>query len=412
MAAALRAGAPDAALTGQPLTALPPEGSALTLRVDGANYTLRMQSGLPVVSGPEAGRVTARFDPGNRLIVEARGVTDGTGIGLEPSAAFGFAPGAGMLTLTGHPPDPAGLPATLAVSVGGADHLLTLGADGALTLPPGFPGTASRDPVNGALRLDLAAPTTGLSVAVSAAAGFGGPGAAVQVDGGTLRLTGGGAPLGVQAGVRGSLGQSLSLTDLPPEDMVVAVTGSGTLRLAGAVTQGDGKAGPGALNLQVIVAETGRVALMDAVTGHRVSEGAMDGSGRVALAGLTLHLTGNLVTGDRFGILPAGAGSANADTALALAALRNPDATTGSPGITERFNRLQGDTGLRAAAAGRSLATATAAAEASEREQAAIGAVDLDTEAARLLELQQGYQASAQAVSVARDLFATLLQMF
>ncbi len=412
MARALRAGAPDATLTGQPLATLPPEGSALTVRVDGATHTVRMQGGLPVISGPEAGRVSARFDPSNRLIVEARGVTDGTGIGLEPSAAFGLAPGAGVLTLTGQAPGPAGLPATLAVSVGGADHLLTLGTDGALTLPPGFPGTASRDPVNGALRLELAAPATDLSVAVSAAAGFGGPGAAVQVEGATLRLSGRGAPLGVRADVRGSLAQSLSLTNLPPEDMVVALTGTGTLRLAGAVTPGGGKSGPGALNLQVIDAETGRVALTDAVTGHRVSEGALDGSGRVALAGLTLQLTGRPVTGDRFGILPAGPGSANADTALALAALRNPDATTGSPGLTERFNRLQGDTGLRAAAAGRSLATATAAAEASEREQAAIGAVDLDTEAARLLELQQGYQASAQAVSVARDLFATLLQMF
>jgi flagellar hook-associated protein 1 len=412
LASALRTDAPDAVLTGQPLAALPPEGSALTLKVDGASYSLRMQGGVPVVSGPEAGRITARFDSDNRLVITAPGVTDGTGIGFAPSPAFGLGAGMGMLSLTGQAPDPAGLPATLTVALGGADHILTLGPGAALTVPPGFPGVASIDLASGALRLDIPAPAAGLSIAPVAAAGFGGPGTAVRVEGDRLTLAGRSSPLDLRAEVSGSLGRSLSLTDLPPEDLVVVFTGTGTLRLAGAVGPATQMPGPGALTLEVVDAASGRVALTDAATGHRVAEGALDGAGRVTLAGLTMQMSGSPATGDRFGILPAAAGSANADTALALAALRNPDAATGSPGITERFNRLQGDTGLRASAAARSLATATAAAEASEREQAAIGAVDLDTEAARLLELQQGYQASAQAVSVARDLFDTLLKMF
>ena len=45
-----------------------------------------------------------------------------------------------------------------------------------------------------------------------------------------------------------------------------------------------------------------------------------------------------------------------------------------------------------------------------ERADAAQGAVDLDREAARLLELQQAYQASAQIMTVAKDLFDTLLR--
>lgn len=412
LAGVMRAAAPNAALTGQPLAALPPDGSAMALRVDGATHTLRMQNGLPVISGPEAGRLTARFDASNRLVIEARGVTDGTGIGFSPSATFGFATGAGVLTLTGQPPDPAGLPATLAVDLGGSSYGLTLGAGGTLTVPPGFPGTATRDPITGALRLDLPAPANGLSIAPSSAAGFGGPGVALRLEAGELRLQGDGAPLALRADVMGALGQSLSLDDLPPEDLVVAFTGSGTMRLAGALDPSAGARAPGALTLEILDAQSGQVALSDATTGHRVAEGAMDATGRVSLAGLTLQLAGQAVTGDRFGILPAKSGSLNSDTALALAALQNPDPETGSSGVAERFNRIQGDTGLRAAAAARSHATASAAAEAADREQAAIGAVDLDREAARLLELQQGYQASAQAASIARDLFDTLLKMF
>jgi flagellar hook-associated protein 1 FlgK len=412
LAGVMRSGAPDAVLTGQPLAQLPPDGSAMTLRMDGAAYSLRMQGGQPVISGPEPGRLTARFDSANRLVVEARGVTDGTGIGLAPSAAFGFAPGAGVLTLTGQPPDPAALPATLVVDLSGTPHALTLGPGGALTVPPGFPGNASVDPATGALRLDLAAPAAGLRITPSSAVGFGGPGVALRVEGAALRLLGDGAPLALRADVSGSLGQSLSLRDLPPEDLIMAFTGSGTLRLAGALDPAAGARAPGALTLEIVDAMSGQVALNDATTGHRVADGTLDSTGRVMIAGLSLQLTGQPATGDRFGILPAAAGSSNADTALALAALRNPDPVTGNSGVTERFTRLQGDTGLRAAAAARSLATATAAAEAADREQAAIGAVDLDREAARLLELQQGYQASAQAVSIARDLFDTLLKMF
>jgi flagellar hook-associated protein 1 FlgK len=125
-----------------------------------------------------------------------------------------------------------------------------------------------------------------------------------------------------------------------------------------------------------------------------------------------VQLTGRAVTGDRFRVVPAAAGSADAAVARDLAALRLGNAATGSPGMADRLARLQSDAGVRAAAAGRASATAAAAAETAERQVAAIGAVDLDTEAARLVELQQAYQANAQAISIARSLFDTLLGMF
>lgn len=411
LARSLREGAPDAVLTGTPLTALPPDGSAMTFRVDGATYALRMQGGVPVVSGPEAGRIAAGFGADNRLVIGVQGVTDGRGVTATPAAAFGFAGGAGALSITGQPLDPAGLPATVTVRLGGADHALTLGPGSALAVPAGFPGLASVDPSTGALRLEFAAPGDAPLILPSAAAGFGSPGGAVRLEGDRVLLASEAGPVGVDVAVLGSLGQSLTLADLPPEELVVALTGSGTLRLAGALVPGAPPQGPGALTLEIMDAATGRVALSDSLTGHRVTEGTLDASGRVRMGRLAVQLSGNLATGDRFAVLPAGAGSGNAETALALAALRNADPVTGSPGVTERFTRLQGDVGLRAAAAARSQVTAQAAAEAAEREQAAIGAVDLDTEAARLLELQQAYQASAQAAAVARDLFDTLLKL-
>lgn len=169
---------------------------------------------------------------------------------------------------------------------------------------------------------------------------------------------------------------------------------------------------PGAWDVDIVDAAAGAVTLRDRATGAVIASGVLDAGGRVTLAGIALQLTGGAADGDRFAIIPAGAGSADATVARALAALRAADPATGAPGLADRLARLQADAGIRVAAASRSLATAEAGEEAAGRALAAIGAVDLDTEAARLVELQQGYQASAQAMTVARDLFDTLLGMF
>ena len=412
LAEALRSPAPDAVLMGQPLAALPADGSAMVLRVDGASYTLRMEQGAPVVSGIEPGRLSASFDAQNRLVVTARGVTDGAGIGVSAAPAFGLGAGEGVLTLTGQAPDAAGLPATVLVSLAGTDYPLEMAAGGGLTVPAGFPGTASRDAATGALSIALVTPADDLAVIAPPATGYGGPGVAVRLQDGTLHLAGRSAPLDLDVDVRGALGQALRLTDLPPEDLIVITTGAGSLRLAGDINSGTTPTNPGALELMVTDADRGLVALRDSVTGHAVASGILDASGRVTLGGMALALSGTASTGDRFSILPAMAGSADAGTARALAALRNGDPATGNAGLTERLTGLQADVGMRVAAADRSLKTATATAEAAQRAQAAIGAVDLDVEAARLLELQQAYQANAQSMTVARDLFDTLLRMF
>lgn len=412
LAEALRRPAPDVVLTGQPLAALPPDGSALVLRVDGASYTLRMEQGTPVVSGIEPDRLSAQFDAQNRLIVTARGVTDGTGIGVSTAPTFGFDAGEGVMTLTGQAPDPAGLPATVLVSLAGTEYPLEMATGGGLAVPAGFPGTASRDAATGALSIALLTPADNLAVTAPPATGFGGPGVAIRLQEATLQLAGRSAPLDLNVDVRGALGQSLRLTDLPPEDLIVMTSGTGSLRLAGDINAGTAPTNPGALELTVTDASRGLVALRDSVTGDAVASGILDASGRVTLGGMALALSGTASTGDRFAILPAMAGSADAGTARALAALRNGDVATGNLGLTERLTGLQADVGMRVAAADRSLKTATATAEAAERAQAAIGAVDLDVEAARLLELQQAYQANAQSMTVARDLFDTLLRMF
>jgi flagellar hook-associated protein 1 FlgK len=412
LAAELRRDAADAILTGAPLGHRPADGSAAVLRLEGAEYTLRIQNGSPVVTGPEEGRIVAAFDASNRLVIMARGATGPAALEIASAPALWFGQGGGMLRLDGKAPDAAALPAEVRFEIAGLAHVLRLGADGRLDVPAGFPGSATRDPGNGALRVELPAIAAGLRIDAAPGSGFGGTDAAVRVIDETLVIAAPKAAHAVSVTAAGALGTQLQLSNLPPEDMIVVMTGAGTLRLDGRVSQGAAPADAGALDLVVTDAARGLVALRDRTSGDDVASGVLDAAGAVTLGGLALRLNGTAASGDRFAILPGGAGSANADTALALAGLRIADPATGSPGLTDRFARLQADAGLRAAAAGRTVETARASAEAADRAQAAIGAVDLDVEAARLLELQQAYQASAQTISIARDLFDTILRLF
>lgn len=410
MAQSLRAGAPDAVLTGSPLASLPPDGSLMHLTVDDAAYTLRIQGGQPVIHGPEPSRLEATFDSANRLVITARGVTDGRGIVASAATAMGFGPGQGMLRLTGQPPDPGNLPAPVRVTHGGTDWLLSLGV-GSVTVPPGFPGLASVDASTGALRIDLPS-DAGAFVGPAPDAGLGGPGLSVRVSGGTLVLAGPSQALGVTVTQAGEPAQWMNLRDVPPEDLIVALTGSGPAILSGSLDPGAVPARPGNVTLAVEDAETRRLVLRDTPTGDVIARGILDATGRATLGGLSVQLDGQMASGDRFHLSRTGIVSGDGSVARALAALRALDPGTAEPGMVDRLSRLQTDTGTRAAAAQQARDSAEATEESAQRAVAALGGVDLDAEAARLIELQQAYQASAQAMTVARDLFDTLISLF
>ncbi len=416
LAALLRDGMPVASMTGAAVAALPADGASTVIRVDGQDYVLKMQGGTVAVSGPEDGRVTASFGADNRLRIAVQGgSSDATGIALPVAAgnaaAFGLAPAQGPRSLlTGQVPTT--LPASFAVRIGETQHSITLGAGPAVTLPAGFPGTASI--TGGALQFDIPASAGALRVIPSAgatAAGFASLGATLTVNGGTLTarsLDGSALDIGMTAS--SVVGQRLTLTDLPPEDLIVIMTGSGSLRMAGSMEAGEVSRTPAAVELRVVDAASRQVELIDSATGHSIGTRVLDASGGAVVGGLAVSLTGTPRTGDGFRLTPNldGGGDGRAIDSLLELRFRNP--TTGAGGFAEVLSGFISDIGTRTAAAGRRVSATEAILDTTERADAAQGAVDLDTEAARLLELQQSYQASAQIMTVAKDLFETLLR--
>lgn len=416
LAALLRDGMPTASMTGGAVSTLPAEGASTVVRVDGEDYVLKMQAGAVVVQGPEDGRLSATFGPDNRLRLTVNGgSTDGAGIVLPAAAgnamAFGLSPAQGPRSLlTGQVPT--SVPASFALQIGDTVHTLTLTASGSVVLPAGFPGSAAM--VDGAFRLDIPASAGAMRIVPSSgaiAAGFAALGVTLSASGDSLTARSlDGSVLQVGVATASTVGQRLSLTDLPPEDLIVVMTGSGNLRMAGSLTKGEPSRIPAAVELRVTDAASRQVELIDIATGHSIGTRVLDASGGTVVGGLAVSLTGTPRSGDGFRLTPNLNGGGDGRAIDSLLELRFRDPSTGAGGFAEVLSGFIGDIGTRTAAAGRRVSATEAILDTTERADAAQGAVDLDTEAARLLELQQSYQATAQIMTVAKDLFESLLR--
>jgi len=414
LATLLREDMPTAAMTGAAVGTLPAEGASTTISVDGESYVLRMTGGVVQVSGPESGRVTAAFDGANRLQIAVNGGSTDAGFISVPSsttsAAFGLAPAQNPTSrLTGQPP--AGpLPATMQVEIGTTQYTLTVNPGPAVTLPPGFPGTASVAGT-GEITLELPAGSAAARVLPGAdATGFSSLGTQLSVAGADMVLRSSDSSVIDLASSTSSLaGQRLSLTDLPPEDLIIVMTGSGTLRMSGDITAGSPPTVVPPVELRVLDAAAGTVGLFDIATGHSIGTRTLDADGGAVIDGLSISVSGNPSTGDTFRLTPNTDGSNDGRALDALLGLRFRDVATGRGGFARVLSDLQSEVGTRAAAADQTLSARTTVNDTIRRADAEQGAVDLDAEAARLLELQQNYQAAAQVLTVAQELFDTLL---
>lgn len=421
LATALRDGAPVASLTGATLAALPSEGASADITLDGVSYRLRMQSGAVIVEGPEPDRLTASFGADNRLLLRVPGgVTDGQSLMVDAAsvgaAAFGLANAQPVsVQIAGTPIDPASLPPggqSLSVEVAGERHDLTVRNDAGVVvidIPPGFPGSATVQ-ANTSITLDLFAAQGPMRVLPGAdLAGFVTNGTAVSVQGGALRLTSAdGNPVDSTLSVSALAAERLHLGNLPPEDLIVVMTGSGPLRLAGHIGPVQPPV-PRDSEVRVTDPATGLIDLVDRKTGQSVASGILDAAGQVTLGDYRITLTGRAAAGDGFAIQSNTSPALDARSLDRLIGLAEADPEKGRGGFAKVLSEMTGAIGSQVRAAQQKEATLQAGHEALSRKVAEASAVNLDTEAARMIELQQAYQASAQVLTIARQLFDTIL---
>lgn len=128
--------------------------------------------------------------------------------------------------------------------------------------------------------------------------------------------------------------------------------------------------------------------------------------------GYDVNISGVPNVGDEFYINTGSSGPADNRNALALSQIQGDDVFDTGVSILQRYTSLVGEIGNKAAAAEIDAEAAQSILNQQLDIRGSISGVNLDEEAANLLRYEQVYNASAQIISVARQLFDSLLSAF
>ena len=158
-----------------------------------------------------------------------------------------------------------------------------------------------------------------------------------------------------------------------------------------------------------ILAADGSVVGGDATPRPWVAGGSIPGNSG-DINGFSLQLSGVPRPGDSIDIAPTSAATlqTNNGNALAMLALRDAALMDGKP-PGDGYAQAIADIGSRVQTAGSASGISTAVAGQAEQARSSASGVNLDEEAARLIQFQQSYQAAAKMLQVAQSLFDTLL---
>ena len=119
---------------------------------------------------------------------------------------------------------------------------------------------------------------------------------------------------------------------------------------------------------------------------------------------------GNLVDDDAFNVLNSTARKDDASNLLNMSKLAELSEASGKGGYNQIYTDLVVDVGFNVRSSEQGLETSKIIYDAAVDRKSEFSGVDLDTEAAHLLEQQQAYQALAKVLSTAKEMIDTLLR--
>jgi flagellar hook-associated protein 1 FlgK len=318
-------------------------------------------------------------------------------LGLDQTGA----PGGNLFALG---PVPAVLPA--AANTGGASvqqSIQTSPASGATALAASDYELAFTSATTGAVRRVL----DGQTIAFTSVP--------VLIDGLSLQVTG--AP---------AAGDRFLITPLRNAALAIDTTFSSprNLAVASPVAASAGTTNRGTLALQLLLPQQADANLTQTVTLSFTGVGSFNvvGTGTgdplnvpytpgqaISYNGWSLILKGNPVAGDTYTVAANAFPNTSAGNAEAMLALRDAAMFDGAA-ATDGYAGLMSSIGVRVQSAGFTAGISESIASNVETERASVAGVNLDEEAAKLLQFQQAYQASAKILQVSQTMFDTMIR--
>ena len=153
------------------------------------------------------------------------------------------------------------------------------------------------------------------------------------------------------------------------------------------------------------------VEIFDTETNTSIATRVLDTLGKTDAAGYSIDLNGLAAYNDQFFIASNKNGVGDNRNINSIIARQSSDADgANTGGFQEIFGTIVAGLGSKIQSGEFAAEAAQTLKDASLEAEASYSGVNLDTEASKLIELQQAYQASARILSTARDLFDTLIQ--
>jgi len=249
--------------------------------------------------------------------------------------------------------------------------------------------------------------------------------AGVQVDGATLQLTGGAAnnndrfllqPVAVAAqSMQSVLASTKGLAAAAPFTGSVDVNNTGTATIASLAAVNPSY--NGALSADITFTSAAgdySWSMSDGSTGT----GTWTAGSPITLNGFELKLAGVPKSGDKISVVPTVSVASNNGNALAFAKLASTGIVAPPGGsssgaaaqtITDAYASTLANIGVRVQGGKTAASISGAVAGQAEAARANKAGVNLDEEAAKLIQFQQSYQAAAKILQVAQAIFDTML---
>jgi len=211
------------------------------------------------------------------------------------------------------------------------------------------------------------------------------------------------------------IGKSITVTGPIPEDLVLATKAApgGSRRLTAQFPDHMTRTNPQLPDINIHIAGPGQIEITDRASGHLLAKRSFSNGEPVSYMGASFQIDGNVEVGDAYTVTTDLNRTGDNRNGLKLAKLQSADLL--GPGSGTFQDIYANEISKIGASSQAALTTATSTKTVSDNLNAAYSSstgVNMDAEATNLLQMQQAYQACAQIISTARDMFASILKAF
>jgi flagellar hook-associated protein 1 FlgK len=201
-----------------------------------------------------------------------------------------------------------------------------------------------------------------------------------------------------------------SINGLDGEDLIVIAAGTGKISLLGDVKTKVNELDPRELKAKISTSDSKQMEIFDMKSGDLLGSRKISDTNDFLFRDFKWELTGNAASNDIFNVRTTTERLDDASNLVQLMKLSELSTATGKGGYSQQYNDLVIDVGFNVRSSEQGLENAKVIYDVAADRKSSFSGVDLDTEAARLLEQQQAYQALAKVLSTAKEMVDTLLR--